>query len=583
MESLLKRLRAAGRPLSAEGVHLLSQSADAVDQVMGQFDAPSPQLPNIDALIQRLAELRDSQPEPQVAHVLFEPHADDLVEADGPANDAEREDLLAASLDEALSGVAGTTVHAPAVAADEPSSDAYADELMAALGEFDLDAHLPIAEHVTPATAVTSDATSFVSADEEDFAKAYADLLDEADADEAPSIDKADDEHVTLTSADEMALAFELDDAPVVAPTIEMVEEIDLDDVVAAPEIIDETPVESIEASIEAIETPEIISSPADEQERVPEVEHFQATQAEAHEASGDNVLVPSQIDPDLLEIFIEEAREILDHSDGVLAEWRAEPSAIEHVGELQRDLHTLKGGARIAGLVPVGDLTHAIETALEKPLHAESAHIGDLIAALEAGFDQLHQMVQRVSQGRSVAYPQAMIDRFVAMAGGATSEIVTGEAATNEPAAVEQTNATVLPFPDRTKLPELLPEEREETASAPQEQIRVRADLLDTLVNHAGEVAIYRSRLEQQVAGYRFNLVELDQTVAALAQPAAHARDRNRSADHRALPARAPRGAVCRYSTRSNSIVSRSCSSIRARWPNRYPTWCRFRACSTT
>ena len=45
----------------------------------------------------------------------------------------------------------------------------------------------------------------------------------------------------------------------------------------------------------------------------------------------------------------------------------------------------------------------------------------------------------------------------------------------------------------------------------------RVRAELLDNLVNHAGEVAIYRSRLEQQVSGYRFNLVELDQTVQRL------------------------------------------------------------------
>jgi chemosensory pili system protein ChpA (sensor histidine kinase/response regulator) len=66
-------------------------------------------------------------------------------------------------------------------------------------------------------------------------------------------------------------------------------------------------------------------------------------------------------------------------------------------------------------------------------------------------------------------------------------------------------------------QLPELLPEEREEALTAPLEQIRVRAELLDTLVNHAGEVAIYRSRLEQQVAGYRFNLVELDQTVQRL------------------------------------------------------------------
>ncbi|MCT7018504.1 Hpt domain-containing protein, partial [Salmonella enterica] len=78
---------------------------------------------------------------------------------------------------------------------------------------------------------------------------------------------------------------------------------------------------------------------------------------------------------------------------------------------EIQRDLHTLKGGARITGMVPVGDLTHAIETALEKPLHAESAHIGELIAALEVGFDKLHGLVQLVSQGKPVPYPQAIID----------------------------------------------------------------------------------------------------------------------------------------------------------------------------
>ena len=34
-------------------------------------------------------------------------------------------------------------------------------------------------------------------------------------------------------------------------------------------------------------------------------------------------------------------------------------------------------------------------------------------------------------------------------------------------------------------------------------------------MVNYAGEVSIYRSRLEQQVGAYRFNLVEMDQTVS--------------------------------------------------------------------
>ena len=45
------------------------------------------------------------------------------------------------------------------------------------------------------------------------------------------------------------------------------------------------------------------------------------------------------------------------------------------------------------------------------------------------------------------------------------------------------------------------------------QEQVRVRAELLDRLVNYAGEVAIYRSRLEQQLGAFRGATAEMAQT----------------------------------------------------------------------
>ena len=526
LESLLKRLRAANKPLSPEGVLLLSQSADAVDHVMGQFDAPSPQLPDLDGLIQRLIELRDSQPEPQVAHVLFETPSDMSDDATPHPADTTHEDALVASLDEALSDAAAPVEHielaAPPAAVD---TDQYADELLAALGEYDLDAHLPAADHAAAPTPAVE------TIDDDEFAKAYADLLDEAETLEiGPVVEEADaaPEHVVTHEAATTAHAIELDDIedveiPPVAETAES-ESFETIELADEPIVVNDLPVEDIvlEAPVvEAIE-PEaeapVIEDVADETP-VPEtaepVAEAPAVEEPAVDALDDvadeHALLPSHIDPDLLEIFIEEAREILDHSDSVLAQWRAEPSAIEHLAEIQRDLHTLKGGARIAGMVPVGDLTHAIETALEKPLHAESAHIGELIAALEVGFDKLHGLVQLVSQGRPVPYPQAIIDRFLAMSGD------TGETTHAAPASAEADN--VVPFPARllTPLPELLPEEREDAPSTPQEQIRVRAELLDTLVNHAGEVAIYRSRLEQQVAGYRFNLVELDQTVQRL------------------------------------------------------------------
>ncbi len=44
-----------------------------------------------------------------------------------------------------------------------------------------------------------------------------------------------------------------------------------------------------------------------------------------------------------------------------------------------------------------------------------------------------------------------------------------------------------------------------------------MRSELLDSLVNYAGEVSIYRSRLEQQISTFRFNLIEFEQTVSRL------------------------------------------------------------------
>ncbi len=84
------------------------------------------------------------------------------------------------------------------------------------------------------------------------------------------------------------------------------------------------------------------------------------------------------------------------------------------------------------------------------------------------------------------------------------------------------------------TLAPELPPDAEQEEASvepqAPalpgrerqvqqerQEFARVDADLLDNLLNNAGEVSIFRSRMEQQVSSIEFNLAELGRTVTRL------------------------------------------------------------------
>jgi chemosensory pili system protein ChpA (sensor histidine kinase/response regulator) len=55
--------------------------------------------------------------------------------------------------------------------------------------------------------------------------------------------------------------------------------------------------------------------------------------------------------------------------------------------------------------------------------------------------------------------------------------------------------------------------------AGGVQESVRVRSDLLDELVNQAGEINIFHSRVEEQVTGFSNNLQELEQTITRLAR----------------------------------------------------------------
>ena len=62
-------------------------------------------------------------------------------------------------------------------------------------------------------------------------------------------------------------------------------------------------------------------------------------------------VTLPPDADPEILEIFFEEAEELLEAIDQSVHEWLAAPDNQVHLEILLRCLHTLKGGARLAGL----------------------------------------------------------------------------------------------------------------------------------------------------------------------------------------------------------------------------------------
>jgi chemosensory pili system protein ChpA (sensor histidine kinase/response regulator) len=490
LEGLIKRVRATGLPLRRDGVAALTDAADLVDHVMDQFDAPDPRVPDVAALAARIAALRDEQPEATVAHILYEP--DPLPLDDELADEGELPPIEQAPVE-------------PIASTDELTSG-----LLASL------------EDVEPAKP-EGEVRPILEYDAEEDA-AWRSLLGEleaasvtAPADTAPSDEPLpqpmshDGEvlHVDDGFVEAIDAGLAANDAPepdftAPAEEPEPTEEPAGEPTAEAPVVIED---QSAEPLAPPVHTPVETPAPA----LVPELSPY------------------ADIDPDLLEVFVEEGREILDHADAALAAWRAEPEQPEHVAALQRDLHTLKGSARMAGISAVGDLSHAMEALLDAVAGGQRESDRPAIEATEAGFDRLHGMVQSIALGKPITLTEADIEPFARLAGSPIApDTLTAEAYREEREAAIIEHAPVFeplpepepqpePLPERD-LPALLPEfEEEELQRASQEQIRVRADMLDTLVNHAGEVSIYRSRLEQQTASFRAALTEHEQTVSRL------------------------------------------------------------------
>jgi chemosensory pili system protein ChpA (sensor histidine kinase/response regulator) len=314
--------------------------------------------------------------------------------------------------------------------------------------------------------------------------------------------------------------------------------------------------------------------------------------------------------DPEIAAIFAEEAAEILDSSQAALQDVRQRQEQ-GSVAMLQRYLHTLKGGARMAGVMPMGDLSHALETLLARVAGGRPTQ--DALDLVQRGLDELQQMRDAIDAGRGVAPATALIAQLegseapvVASAAAAApatpvevapvsvappvapapappqaqavdmpaidlteadlrqlEEIelpppphepvvediriaaeVVEDPTVEEPAAAEEAlvahERTIVEPPGLViRLPDAVAEEPAHEVAAPiapppsqpvspppvaesrpaerAEIARVDASLLDVLLNGAGEINIFQSRLSQQLHSIEFHLGELGGTVSRL------------------------------------------------------------------
>jgi chemosensory pili system protein ChpA (sensor histidine kinase/response regulator) len=233
--------------------------------------------------------------------------------------------------------------------------------------------------------------------------------------------------------------------------------------------------------------------------------------------------------DPELRTLFLEDAHDLLDGIDARIREWQFAPEEIGILEDINRMLHTLKGSARLTGISAIGNLSHALETRLITVKGAGGVDDTTLELAQKAA-DALSIQIDALEQGAPIPRASALVEALdrppeTAVGAGLASpqlavmrpaqEPVPAEPA---PAVIESSTRAAPGSPATAPAFAALVAERDgagAAASAP--QIRVRADLLNRLVDNAGEIGLYCARLSQRNGMLGFGLGELDQTVARL------------------------------------------------------------------
>ena len=115
-----------------------------------------------------------------------------------------------------------------------------------------------------------------------------------------------------------------------------------------------------------------------------------------------------------MVEIFLEEAEEIIESSAGALEEWRKDLDNQTHVERLQRELHTLKGGARMAQISEIGDFAHEMENLYEGIVNRSVEKSSELINVLLTCHDRLNEMVTSLRAHGSCEPAQDLIEQVV-------------------------------------------------------------------------------------------------------------------------------------------------------------------------
>lgn len=117
--------------------------------------------------------------------------------------------------------------------------------------------------------------------------------------------------------------------------------------------------------------------------------------------------------DAELLEIFLEEAQELDAALDESFNKWRTDISNINALKVLQRHLHTIKGGARMAGIRSIGDLTHEAESVYEAFVENRRTPTAQWLEIMQMVQDTMSLQVLHIVNYKKSFFASALIEQL--------------------------------------------------------------------------------------------------------------------------------------------------------------------------
>ena len=229
-----------------------------------------------------------------------------------------------------------------------------------------------------------------------------------------------------------------------------------------------------------------------------------------------DSIDVQDVIDPDLFLIFEEEAQDLLPKLGTALREWSADPNYLPPRGEVLRHLHTLKGSARLAGAMRLGEMSHRMESEVED-IGTENLTTQD-IETLLGRYDALqHEFVGLQQRGNQVLAEGALPQQVAHASdmGAVVAEVVASAPVPPEEAGTVASGPSAeanLGIHHKPLVLRMAP-----VRVAAGQSVRVRSQLLDRLVNEAGEVLIARSRLDMRLSNIRSSIKDMSSNLERL------------------------------------------------------------------